>query len=98
MAEYYSADLAEKVTRGLTENALKCRFTGGNKPVGYKIGEDRHFEIDPLTAPFVEESFKRYADGATMKEIVEFLTEHGVKNTYGNPLNYNSVQRMLKNR
>ena len=98
MAEYYSADLAEKVTRGLTENALKCRFTGGNKPVGYKIGEDRRFEIDPLTAPFVEESFKRYADGATMKEIVEFLTEHGVRNTYGNPLNYNSVQRMLKNR
>ena len=27
MAEYYSADFAEKVTRGLTENALKCRFT-----------------------------------------------------------------------
>ena len=26
MAEYYSADLAEKVTRGLTENALKCRL------------------------------------------------------------------------
>ena len=46
----------------------------------------------------MEESFKRYADGATMKEIVEYLTEHGVKNTYGNPLNYNSVQRMLKNR
>ena len=66
--------------------------------MGYKIGEDRHFEIDPLTAPFVEESFKRYAEGATMKEIVEFLTEKGVTNTYGNPLNYNSVQRMLKNR
>ena len=26
MAEYYSADLAEKVTRGLTENAWKCRL------------------------------------------------------------------------
>lgn len=26
MAEYYSADLAEKVSRGMTENALKCRF------------------------------------------------------------------------
>ena len=28
MAEYYSADLAEKVSRGMTENALKCRFNG----------------------------------------------------------------------
>ena len=27
MAEYYSADLAEKVIRGLTENALKCNTT-----------------------------------------------------------------------
>ena len=28
MAEYYSADLAEKVSRGMTENALKCKFNG----------------------------------------------------------------------
>ena len=27
MAEYYSADLAEKVSRGMTENALKARST-----------------------------------------------------------------------
>jgi hypothetical protein len=26
MAEYYSADLAEKVIRGHTENALKCMY------------------------------------------------------------------------
>ena len=29
MAEYYSADLSEKVIRGLTENAMKCKFNGG---------------------------------------------------------------------
>ena len=28
MAEYYSAELSEKITRGLTENALKCKFNG----------------------------------------------------------------------
>ena len=39
MAEYYSADLAEKVTRGMTENALKCRFNGGTVPFGYMIDE-----------------------------------------------------------
>ena len=31
MAEYYSADLSEKVTRGMTENALKCKFTRSTK-------------------------------------------------------------------
>ena len=33
MAEYYSADLAEKVSRGLTENALKCKHNGGPAPL-----------------------------------------------------------------
>ena len=28
MAEYYSAELSEKVVRGLTENALKCKYNG----------------------------------------------------------------------
>ncbi len=27
-AEYYSVELSEKVTRGMTENALKCKFNG----------------------------------------------------------------------
>lgn len=37
MAEYYSADLAEKVIRGLTENALKCKYNGGTLPIGYRV-------------------------------------------------------------
>ena len=51
-AEYYSADLSEKVIRGMTENALKGKFSGGAIPFGYTINADRRFEIDPLTAPF----------------------------------------------
>ena len=97
-AEYYSADLAEKVGRGLTENALKCKFNGGNKPVGYVIDKEQHFQIDPLTAPFVLEAFKRYDEGSTMKELVDYLTDNGVRNVYGEKLNFNSIQRMLKNR
>ena len=97
-AEYYSADLAEKVGRGLTENALKCKFNGGNKPVGYVIDKEQHFQIDPLAAPFVLEAFKRYDEGSTMKELVDYLTESGIRNVYGEKLNFNSIQRMLKNR
>ena len=41
-AEYYSADLSEKVIRGRTENALKCKFNGGTLPIGYIIDEERH--------------------------------------------------------
>ena len=33
-AEYYSAELSEKVIRGLTDNALKCKYNGGTVPDG----------------------------------------------------------------
>ena len=42
-AEYFSADLAEKVNRGMTENALKRKFNGGNPAVGYVIDSGQYF-------------------------------------------------------
>jgi len=97
-AEYYSADLSEKVVRGMTDNALKCKYNGGTLPIGYVIDDEQHFQLDPLTAPFVLEAFKRYDEGTTMTEVRDWLNEQGVTNTLGRPLNYNSVQLMLNNR
>ena len=97
-AEYYSADLSEKVIRGRKENALKCKFNGGTLPIGYVIDEEQHFQIDPLTAPFVLDVFRKYDKGATMKELRDWLNESGVRNTRGQPLNFNSIQHMLSNR
>ena len=50
MAEYYSAELAEKVSRGHKENALKAKFNGGPVPLGYRIDSEQHYQIDPVTA------------------------------------------------
>ncbi len=97
-AEYYSAELAEKVTRGMTGNALKCQFNGGNIPIGYKITEDKHFELDPEKAPLVLEAFKAYAGGLTIQEAVDMLNEKGLTTTRGNPVTFNIVTNMLKNR
>ena len=66
-AEYYSADLAEKVVRGQTENILKGRCNGGRGTFGYTLDSERKFHIDPLTSPFVLESFKKYNEGSTIK-------------------------------
>jgi DNA invertase Pin-like site-specific DNA recombinase len=95
-AEYYSADLSEKVIRGMTENALKCKYNGGPIPLGYQVDKERHFQIDPLTAPFVLEAFQRYERGETMANIQHWLNEQGVRNK-GKELTFNSVRRMLNN-
>ena len=97
-AEYYSADLSEKVIRGMTENALKCKFNGGRRPMGYVIDADQYFRIDPLTAPMILEAYKRYDEGSTMTEIMDWLNAKGMRNTRGQLLTYNSVEHMLKNR
>lgn len=97
-AEYYSADFSEKVIRGMTDNALKCKYNGGTLPIRYVIDSERRFQIDPLTAPFVLAAFKKYDAGATMTEIRDWLNEQGVVNTRGEDMKYNSVEHLLKNR
>lgn len=96
MAEFYSLELSQKVTRGMTESALKGNSCGGNIPLGYKI-ENKKFVIDPLTAPLVEEIFKRYANGETMREIAEDFKARGLKTAKGGDFNKNSFQRLLTN-
>ena len=97
-AEYYSADLSEKVVRGMTDNALKCKFNGGMMPIGYVIDAEQHFQIDPLTAPFVLEAFKRYDGGETISSIMNWLNEQGLTNTRGQKMTFNSVGHILHNR
>ena len=97
-AEYYSAELSEKIQRGQKENALKCRSNGGNVPLGYKIGSDGVLEIDPATAPLVEEIFTRYESGETIKAIADSLNERGLRTRKNRPFRVASLSVTLKNR
>ena len=98
MAEYYSAELSEKVVRGMTENVLKGKYNGGTIPIGFKVDEEKFFQIDPLKAPFVVEAFQRYNDGATMKELMNWLNDSGVTTNRNQKFTYNSIQTLLTNR
>ena len=97
MAEYYSAELSEKVVRGMTENVLKGKYNGGTIPIGFKVDEEKFFQVDPLKAPFVVEAFQRYNDGATMKELMNWLNDSGVTTNRNQKFTYNSIQTLLTN-
>ena len=62
----------------MTENVLKGMYNGGTIPIGFKVDEEKFFQVDPLKAPFVVEAFQRYNDGATMKELMNWLNDSGV--------------------
>ncbi len=98
MAEYYSADLSEKVVRGMTVNASKCLWNGGTLPIGYVVDEEQRLQINKLTAPYVVEAFKQYDEGKTIADIESYFKEKGVANTQGRPVSWAAVQHMLSNR
>ena len=98
MAEYYSAELAQKIKRGMDINAEKCLCTGGNIALGFKVAPDKHFVIDEEAAPIVRRIFEMYASGQTVVQICETLNNQGVKTSRGVPFNKNSLRAMLQNK
>ncbi len=98
MAEYYSAELSQKIKRGMNLNAEKCLCTGGAVALGYTVDSSKHFQIDEETAPIVREIFQMYADGKTITEITTILNERRVLTSRGSQFNKNSLHKMLKNK
>lgn len=96
MAEFYSADLSQKITRGMRESALKCHSIGGHVPLGYKI-EDHRLVIDPATAHIVQEAFQLYANGETVAEICRIFNAKGYRTAKGVEFNRNSFKSMFRN-
>ena len=97
-AEFYSAELSEKILRGLKENALKCKYNGGALPLGYVTDSEQRYMIEPTEAQTVREIFTLYADGTTAKEICDALNVRGIKTKNNGVFNKNSLHRMLRNR
>ena len=97
MAEYYSANLSQNIKRGMTENALKCRFNGSGCPLGFRITPDKYYEIDEPTAKIVREIFSMYAIGKTSAEIIRHCNMKGYKTSKGQEFNKSSIGRILTN-
>ena len=62
------------------------------------LGEDQKLLIDPLTAPLVQEAFTQYAEGETVKAIVESFNERGLTTKKNQPFNFNSFNVFFNNR
>lgn len=97
MAEYYSLQLSQNVSRGLHESAKKHHMLGGSPPIGYRRGKDKKFEIDPDTAPIVQLIFNQYKAGATTREIADYLDRNGLRTARGTKITHNSIRTILKN-
>ncbi len=108
--EYYSANLATEVAKGMGQKVAQGG-TIGRAPIGYLNTEERLPDgravrtviIDPERAPLIRLAFELYATGDYgLYALIEILTEHGLrtlpnKNHSGKPLGLSQISRILKN-
>ena len=95
MAEYYSAELSQKVRRGMRESRMKGNFSGGYVLFGFRV-ENKKVVIHPEEGKIVSRIFHEYDAGKPVKTIVQELSEEGVLNR-GKPLALNTVHHLLAN-
>lgn len=94
-AEYYSAELSQKVKRGMNESRRKGNFTGGVVIYGYKV-ENKKLVVEEDKAEIVRYIFSQYSAGVYVKDIIVALNERGITNR-GKPFAKNTVYNILRN-
>ena len=96
LAEYYSKELAQKIRRGMEDNASRCMVTGA-LPYGYRKGSDGRYEVDPNQAEIVREIYSRILAGEKLIRIAEDLNRRGLRTRKGAPWNRSSFNVLLHN-
>ena len=95
MNQYYSAELSQKVRRGMRETRNKGLYQGGRLPYGYKL-DGRRIVIDEKRADVVRYIYDRFSKGVFVREIIEDLTAKGVL-CNGKPFPLETIYKILKN-
>ena len=94
-AEYYSAELSQKVRRGMNETRLKGNYTGGHLLYGYRK-EGKKVVADEQQADIVRFIFEQYSVGLYVKDIIAELDRRGIR-YHGKPFGRSTVYNILKN-
>lgn len=95
MNQYYSAELSQKVRRGMRETRSKGNFTGGYVLFGYRV-ENKKLVVFEDEAQIVRQIFEECAEGRLVKTILEELREKGILNR-GKPFARNTLYHLLAN-
>ena len=97
MAEYYSKNLSREVMKGMRENALQGKHTGGTPPFGYDLDATNHLVINSYEAKAVKVIFEMYAEGHGYADILDWLCDNGYTTKRGTPFLKSSLVTILGN-
>lgn len=94
--QYYSANLAVEVRKGLKENALKGKHAGGQVLFGYSLDEEGYY-VPNENAKIVRRMFEEFAAGIPKSDICERLNNEGYRNQRGKKFNTRTLYDLLRN-
>ena len=107
MAEFYVAELSQKVRRGMTDGFLKGH-SSGSRCYGYdlvavqgtaKFGRiAKTFVINKAESEIVRLIFDKYTGGERAKDILAWLKLHEIKSTSGGYFTKTGIMYLLKNK
>ena len=85
VGQYYSANLAREVCKGLRENAYKCIHNGGTPPYGLDVDpETKKYVINEKEAEAIRIIFSKIIQGWSYRELAEYLNLLGYRTKIGN--------------
>ena len=95
-AEWYSRQLSENVTRGMTDNAYKCLYNG-TRILGYTRGPDGRYALHPDEAATVRHIFDLYRSGFSAARICRRLNDQGIRTSRGKKFAPEGLMRIITN-
>ena len=95
-AEWYSRQLSENVTRGMTDNAHRCLYNG-TRILGYVRGPDGRYQIQAEEAALVRNIFDLYCAGYSAVRIANRLNASGLHTALGRSWNFKAVLSLVSN-
>lgn len=96
MNQYYSAELSQKVRRGLRESWIKGNYTGGILIYGYNV-VNKKYVINNAEAAVVKEIYTKYSEGYTAVSIADNLQKRGIRNKQGYYMTAKHIYKILTN-
>lgn len=96
MNQYYSAELSQKVHRGLNESYRKGNFTGGSHIYGYDVIDKKNI-INEQEGDVIKEIYTKYAQGFTAVAIAKDLKMRGIRTKKGKYIDSVKLYKILVN-
>ena len=88
---------SDRVVMAHKHLARDCKYLGGHVPLGYRIDADKHYQLDPVSAPVVRRVFDMYIARSGYAQILDYLNTADFPSARKTPFGKSDLNFLLSN-